>query len=534
MFHLTIVRPDGREVRQVFGSDQVMVGRDESCHLRLLGTMVSRSHCLFFQEGRRFLVKDLGSRNGTWVNGRKVRGRKQIRKGDAVQVGAFRIIFEAEHPTRAPGNTGSGTEQFKHRDETEEVKKPLGIINNYLTETTGHPGRVPTQARRRRLNRNLLTLYGITQDLVVTRDLDEILDHIMDRLFETFSPAQATILLIEQDGIPVPRKLRRAQGKEIRRSISSTILNRVLNDRVGVLTDNALEDPRFEMGDSLIVDGIRSVMAAPIWEEQKILGMIYVDSLDADGGYQPEDLDLLTAIGHQAALAIQRWKLTERLSAEAVKVAVIRERLRRFHSPQVVDLILKGAANLEARETIATIFFCDIVDFSTLCSSGNSEQLQKVLNLFCRTVNEVVFQEQGTLDKFMGDAAMAIFGAPLRQRDAPLRAVRCALKIREQLTMGMAELPPDLRFQVRYGINTGEAVVGNFGSDERIDYTVLGKAVNIAARISKIADPDRILIGPGTFAAIKGRHLFQLRKADYKHLKGLTEKVELFEVEGIL
>lgn len=540
MFYLTIVRSDGREVRQVFGSDQIMVGRHENCNLRLLGSMVSRSHCLIFHEGKRYLVKDLGSRNGTWVNGRKIRSRKQIKKGDAIQVGPFRIFLEPGHLSEAPEKAGSGEtvgirgEQFEHKDETEEVKKPLGIINNYLAETTGHLGRIPTEARRQRLNRNLLTLYSITQDLVVTRDLDEILDHIMDRLFETFSPSQATILLMEKDGIPVPRKQRPAQEKERGRSVSTTVLNRVMNDRVGVLTDNALEDPRFELGDSVIVDGIRSVMAAPIWEDEKILGMIYVDSLDLDDGYQPEDLDLLTAIGHQAALAIQRWKLTERLSAEAVKVAVIREQLKRFHSPRVVDQILKGAADLEVRETIATIFFCDIVDFSSLCASGNPDQLQKVLNLFCKTVNEVVFQEQGTLDKFMGDAAMAIFGAPLPQRDAPVRAVRCALKIREQLKFGMAELPPGLRFQVRYGINTGEAVVGNFGSDERIDYTVLGKAVNVAARICKIADPDRILIGPGTFEAIKDRRLFQLRQIDYKRLKGLTEKVELVEVDGVL
>ena len=204
------------------------------------------------------------------------------------------------------------------------------------------------------------------------------------------------------------------------RPVSTTIIGRILNDRVAILTDNALEDPRFDMGDSVVIDGIRSVMAAPIWEERTILGVIYVDSLDIAAGYQAEDLDLLTAIGHQAALAIQRWKLTERLNEEAINRAIIRQKnLSRFHSSQVVDLILKGAADLQVRETVATIFFCDIVGFTTLCETITPKQLQQILNLFCTTVNEIVFQEQGTLDKFIGDAAMAIYGAPFPQADAP-------------------------------------------------------------------------------------------------------------------
>ena len=128
--------------------------------------------------------------------------------------------------------------------------------------------------------------------------------------------------------------------------ISTTIVNRILDDRVAILTDNALEDPRFEMGDSVIVDGIRSVMASPIWEDRTILGVLYVDSLDVVGGYQTEDLDILTAIGHQTALAIQRWKLTEMLREEAIKGAIIRQNLARFHPAPVVDLIMKGAADL--------------------------------------------------------------------------------------------------------------------------------------------------------------------------------------------
>jgi adenylate cyclase len=536
MFYLTIVRPDGQEVEQAFTGQQTLVGRHEKSDLCLVDGMVSRNHCLILSEGKRFVLKDLQSRNGTWVNGRKIKNRRQIREGDVIQVGPFRLLFHPEPTSKVPLHaqtldmTQMGPIPFVHKSEAEQVVKPLGMISSYLSETSGEIREVATRVRRERLNRNLLTLYRITEELVVSKDLDEILDYIMDQIFEIFAPSQATVLLTDHTGVPVPRKERSTESTGSTRPISSTIANRIMRDRVAILTDNALEDPRFEMGESVVIDGIRSVMASPIWEDRTILGVLYVDRLDMIGGYTSEDLDLLTAMGHQTALAMQRWNLTERLREEAVKNAVIRRSLGRFHSSQVVDLILTGAADLEVKEALASVFFCDIVEFTSLCESVSPQELQQVLNLFCSTVNDIVFQEQGTLDKFIGDAAMAIFGAPLRQEDHPVRAIRSALRIRETLARAVLSLPPKLRFQVRYGVNTGHTIVGNFGSTERMDYTVLGHAVNLAARICQQAEPNQILIGPETFEMIKDTELFHVEKVGSRSLKGLKGKLRLFEI----
>lgn len=536
-FNLTIIRPDGQEVEQSFSGEQTSVGRHESSDLRLLDSMVSRNHCIIIREGKRFVLKDLDSRNGSWVNGRRIKNRRTIKHGDIIQVGPFRLLFSEPHGTAKSDNIDRlktnrpAQTPFGQVREGEQVVKPIGMIHNYLSETAAKVTRVPTKVRRERLNRNLLTLYRITEQLVTRKDLEEILEYIMDQIFEIFTPSQTTILLTDKDQRLVPIKQRSTEGKRIIRPISNTIVNRVLKDRVAILTDNALEDPRFEMGQSVIVDGIRSVMAAPIWEERTILGVLYTDSLDVVGGYQTEDLDLLTAIGHQTALAMQRWKLTEKLREEAVKTAIIRQNLKRFHPEPVLDLILQGRADLEAKEAIVTVLFCDIVEFTSLCETINPKEVQAILNSFFKTVNKIIFEEHGTLDKFIGDAVLAIFGAPIPQVDAPVRAVRAALRIRAAMPPAMAEFLSNRVIRVRYGINTGEAVVGNFGSDERMEYTVLGHSVNLASRICKAADPDAILIGQDTFRAIEGTGLFRIVKAGSRALKGFKGTTKLYEVE---
>lgn len=540
MLHLTIIQPGGQGFQQGFASDRIVVGRDVKCDLRLLDNTVSRNHCLIRRERNGFIIKDLASQNGTWVNGRKVGTLDGLRKGDAIQVGPFRLVVTTESAAAfAPEAVlalefPAATPAAGRKNASEEVVKPVGMITDYVAESTADLHRAISTERRERLHRNLLALYSIAENLVVTTDLEEILAHIMDRIFELLTPSQATILLNGKDGRPVIRTQRNAEGMGSPRSISRKVINRILKERVGIITDNVLEDPLFDEGDTVIIDGIRSIMAAPVWAEKRIFGVIYVDSLDRIGGYRPEDLDLLTAVGHQTALAIQRWDLTRKLNEAAVKNAVIRENLGRFHSDRVVELILKGAADLKARDTVASIFFCDIVDFTSLCESGTPEQLQQILTLFSKIVNETVFEEQGTLDKFIGDAAMAFFGAPLTQEDAPVRAVRCALAIRERLVREMRRLPESLRFRVRYGINTGRAIVGNFGSSDRMEYTILGHAVNLAARVSKSADPDQILVGPAAYEHLVEKNLFKTRDVGARRLKGLKEKMKLFEIQGFL
>ena len=215
MFNLVIIRPDGKEVEESFIGHQTIVGRHEKCDLRLVDSMVSRNHCLILSEGKRFVVKDLESRNGTWVNGRRIKNRRNIKVGDVIQIGPFRLLFSPLTSLTCSQDLSkprqwilptSDQEPFVHKHETERIVKPLGMISSYLSEATENAERVPTRVRRERLNPNLLTLYRITEELVVTKDLDEILDYVMDQIFDIFTPSQATILLRDGEEAPVPKR----------------------------------------------------------------------------------------------------------------------------------------------------------------------------------------------------------------------------------------------------------------------------------------------------------------------------------------
>ncbi len=209
----------------------------------------------------------------------------------------------------------------------------------------------------------------------------------------------------------------------------------VVKQKVAILTSDAQTDERFESGDSIRLQQIRSAMCAPLWSGSSVFGVIYIDSPMHAGSFTDQDLDLLTALANFAAVAIERARLHEKV----VEEKRIRGRLERYHSPQVVEEIITEATasgDLKAvRVKVVTILFADIVGFSGWSEKMSADVLSKLLTEFFTLSSDAVFACGGTIDKFIGDAVMAFFGAPLEQPDHAARAVAAALKIRE----GMAE-----------------------------------------------------------------------------------------------
>jgi adenylate cyclase len=211
----------------------------------------------------------------------------------------------------------------------------------------------------------------------------------------------------------------------------------------------------------------------------------------------------------------------------------LRNRLERYHSPQVVDMIMKSAEGsqedlLEAKDVSVTILFADIVGFTRMSERLSPLEVNMLLNQYFSRMTDIIFEFEGTLDKYVGDRLMAVFGAPLEQDDDAERAIRAALKMRKELAAMMENASPDKKFDFRLGMNTGHVVAGNIGSPKRMDYTVIGDSVNIASRLESGAEPNQILIGEGTYRQVKGK--FKTRKVGSKELRGRTESVMVYEV----
>jgi adenylate cyclase len=152
-----------------------------------------------------------------------------------------------------------------------------------------------------------------------------------------------------------------------------------------------------------------------------------------------------------------------------------------------------------------------------------------LLNEYFSAMTDIIFHHDGTLDKFIGDAIMAVFGAPLAMEDHALRAVRAAIEMREKLKSMNSEKFGKHKIDIRIGINSGRVVAGDIGSPKRIEYTVLGNTVNIASRLeSSIAKPDQIIVGEATYQQIKDQ--FVTEPLGEVSIRGLEKSIMVYSV----
>jgi adenylate cyclase len=327
----------------------------------------------------------------------------------------------------------------------------------------------------------------------------------------------------------VPRVAKARDGSPVERaSISRTVTRLVITERVGVLSTDVRVDPRVDGSESLFVQDVRSFMCAPLSHEQNVIGVLYVDTPRA-ASFAAPDLELLIALSNYAAVAIEQARLATRLSEETRR----RERLQRYHSPGVVDRILEQSPDADApfiaEEREVSVLFADIVGFTTLCEKLPAAAVARLLNSFFARMADVIFQFDGTLDKFIGDALLAVFGAPLPQPDHALRCVRAAQAMRRAL-QEWNDTEADRPLEIRIGINSGTAVAADIGSPRRREYTVLGDVVNIASRIeSSVAKSGQIVISRATLGCV-GEPI-AARPLGCMPLRGRDCHVELFAVE---
>jgi adenylate cyclase len=296
-----------------------------------------------------------------------------------------------------------------------------------------------------------------------------------------------------------------------------------MTDRVTILTTDARVDPRFAAGESIKIHGITSALCAPLIVDDQALGVIYLESSLNKGGFKREDEHLLSAMANFAAVGIQRERETR-----------FRQRLERYHSPQVVGEIMRAAQNLDspalnAQRCEVSVLFADISGFTRMSEGMEPLQLANILNRSFEVLTDEIFARGGTLDKYIGDAIMAFFGAPNPDPDHARHAVEAAIAMQkglDELNRNRPEGYPELK--MRIGVNSGDAFAGDIGCEKRMDYTVMGSTVNLASRLeSGVAKPGKIVVGPRTAQILGPDGLLLL---DPVTLKGIEQPIRPFEV----
>jgi adenylate cyclase len=355
---------------------------------------------------------------------------------------------------------------------------------------------------------------------------------VVDITFQVMDVDRVSVLMVEEgSGELIPRMYRNRLGDMTgggSRHVPRSIAQRAVDERLAILTDNAAADERFK-GKSILMQSVRSAMCAPLMgSEGTVLGLIYVDNMTATHSFSDEDLEFLIAFSGIAAVAIENGQLTERVQREAVVLS----NFQRYFAPNLVEQIAsqKGAVQLGGSKRQVVVFFSDIRGFTSMSENMFPDEIARLLNEYFTEMVEVVFEHSGTLDKFMGDAIMALWGAPIPQDDDADRAMLAAIKMMEVLGELNAKWAKDGREQVRIGIgiNCGEVFAGNIGSEQRLEYTVIGDAVNVASRLCSKAGPGDIIISEPFFRALGAPP--SVEQLEPMALKGKAQAVPVYRV----
>ncbi|MBI4702224.1 MAG: FHA domain-containing protein [Deltaproteobacteria bacterium] len=652
MARIVLQTPQGEQVVDLRATNSI--GRHPSNSIQLLDKIVSKEHCIIERRGSQYVLRDLSSLNGTFVNGERVAGEAPLRHGCEIALGSTRARFEettetfggmagvvapppppawpvpqqppqqpppsvgyaqawpqvpvsaavpstaqspapAAPPLRtplapavappprptapAPGGYPQGpraaeppaphsltSRQVQQRPPSVPPPPPVrpppaarvtgrGFATQYLPQVTqGTHVDQDDQARQigaeiravekefvpfqeicndqtqlRADYERLRLSYELSRDIANERDTGKLLQKILQSIFR-FIPAQRGVMFLkDENGEMAPRASFRRDGSTSAISISTTILEKAVKERTAVLTHDAAMDFAASKGKSMILNRINSAVVAPMLHDDEVLGALWLDSQTL-AQFQPKDLQLISGVAAQAAMFIEINILGKQIEEELLH----RERLCRLLSPNVAERVISGELDVRpgGTRTECTIFNSDIRGFTRMSESAPPEEIVEMLNQYFEQMVDTVFKYEGTLDKFMGDGIMALWGAPVVHPDDAARAVECALEQTEVLgRFNRGRLAQDKApLGVGYGIHTGQVVAGNIGSSKALSYTVIGDVANTSSRLCALARAGQIIVSETTHERLAGR--FQSEELAPAQVKGKGRKLRIFNITG--
>ena len=569
--NIKITEPNGREWEIDLEPGKVYsIGRAKENDIVLNDRRASRKHAQIAGDAQGYRIVDgyfengqlVRSVNHVFINGAPAL-EKNLVSGDIIVIGESRLEYFEEiratisipplpHlPDTIPTDERQAPTVVEQQKVVDFDDKPLGhtqveISANEIIGRQSHLSMetaiaTPEEIKDLRRKAEILELlYEMSKSLGTVFDLKEIFERATDLIFRG-TPADRVVALIADethDGKILPNNLvsvgvktrdERLDKLTEKLTISRTITQKVMREKVALLSQDAKTDAQFSGADSIVSQGVRSTICAPLITESNVHGVLYADRLDPFAAFSPDHLELISAVAAQTAVTVETVKAHRRLAREEVA----RANYSRFMPEYVVKQILDNPNSFRlggVNQTI-TVLFADIRGFTALSEREKPEKVVGLLNRYFSAMTEIIFDHGGTLDKYIGDGLMALFGAPSTSPADAMNAVKTAITMQKRL----ASLNDELReagygqISVGIGLHTGEATIGYIGSDKRSEYTAIGDTVNLASRLESNAKGGEILMSEATATA--SGNLIPVNPREPLTVKNRVQPVNVFEVK---
>src|SRR6478609_2036487 len=499
-----------------------VLGRATGNDFPIQDPTISRRHAELEGTPNGVRVKDLGSSNGTFIGGAKLEERV-VAAGESVT-----FVNAAPEPKASPLSPVPGG----------TIVRAVGGISAggpALPSAGDSPSkvgllRVQGANQGERQAKKLSLLLDIAQKLSGALDLDKLLTNVADMTFEVLAVDRVSILLKDPaTGELRPRVARSRLGDASHHAVPRSIANKAVDAKVAILTDNAVADARFK-GQSIVLQSVRSAMCSPLLNSKdEAVGLLYVDNMTATNSFSDEDLQFLVAFSNLASVGLRNVQYAEQIQREAM----VRNNFERYFAPNVAAEIAAraDAVGVGGEKRPVTVMFTDIRGFTSMSEKMTPDEIASLMSEYFEEMVDIIFEFGGTLDKFIGDAIMALWGAPIAHPDDADKAVQAAIAMQH----AVAELNEHWKKENRptinigIGINHGDVFAGNIGSHRRLEYTVLGDAVNTASRLCSKAAAGEIIISPALFDILAEKP--PVDKLEPLALKGKAQPMPVLRVK---
>lgn len=450
---------------------------------------VSRSHARLWREDGQYFIEDSCSTHGTQVNGEEIRGAGpyQLFPDDHIRIGETILQIESGTSTSREASVSMrrAAQVFASGEMPGEVAGELPATNELLSSA-------PSETIRR---------FGFLFDLILqcgtATHLDDLLQEMIEHLLAMIPDAERGALLLngrenrQGDSALLLKAFSSGQGPVV----SETLARRAMQKGSGFIWRR--RDDEGSNGASIAQFQIESALYAPLMWQGDALGVLCVDNPGA-ATFGSDDLRLLMTAAHFLALALANQNLQEELRRES---AIKANLLRQFPPQMAEQLLAHGKPQLSGERSEVTILSCDIRGFTQLTQHMQPIDVMEMLNDYFSRLTPIIFAHGGMVDKYIGDAILAVFGIPQKDPQQHRNALRAALAMQEEMVKSNRARAAKGRAvcQIGIGVHSGEVLHGIIGPAEQIQTTVIGDTVNRATRYGDAAKPSEILLSPQVY-----------------------------------